>query len=255
MSSHRFFLAAALPDAGDDSVVLPLTPQDAHHAVRVLRIRPGEKVEVVEPDGGGWLVQIEVVSDAGVVAVPVKRLGETAGPKVVLVQGLAKGEKMDVIVRQAVEVGVDEIVPVLTHRSIVRLDARKSAERGERLRRIARSAAEQSHRDRVPVVLDPLALSDALPLLASCARVVVLWEDAESGTIREALGGLRGEAGVRIALVVGPEGGLDAEEVEWLVSAGALVVSLGSGILRTETAAVVAASIALHELGGLGNLA
>jgi 16S rRNA (uracil1498-N3)-methyltransferase len=60
---------------------------------------------------------------------------------------------------------------------------------------------------------------------------------------------------VRIALVVGPEGGLDAEEVEWLVSAGALVVSLGSGILRTGTAAVVAASIALHELGGLGNLA
>lgn len=255
MSSHRFFLAAALSDAGDGSVVLPLTPQDTHHAVRVLRICPGEKIEVVEPDGGGWLVWVEYVDDAAVVAVPVERLGESVGPKVVLVQGLAKGEKMDLIVRQAVEVGVDEIVPVLTHRSIVRLDARKSAERGERLRRIARSAAEQSHRDRVPVVLDPLPLSDALPLLAGCERVVVLWEEAEGGSIREALGGLRSEAGVRVALVVGPEGGLDALEVEQLVGGGAVVVSLGPSILRTETAAVVAASIALHELGGLGNLA
>jgi 16S rRNA (uracil1498-N3)-methyltransferase len=137
----------------------------------------------------------------------------------------------------------------------VRLDARKSAERGERLRRIARSAAEQSHRDRVPVVLDPLPLSHALPLLAGCERVVVLWEEAEGGSIREALGDLRGKAGVRVALVVGPEGGLDADEVEQLESAGAAVVSLGPSILRTETAAVVAASIALHELGGLGNLA
>lgn len=253
MSSHRFFLTTALTTAAEGAVALPLTPEDLHHAVRVLRIRPGEDLEVVEPGGQAWLVHVESVSEDAVEAVPVEPLAEKPGPAVVLVQGLAKGEKMDAIVRQAVEVGVAEIIPVLTRRSIVRLDARKSAERGERLRRIARSAAEQSHRNRVPDVSDPMPLDSALPLLAGCARVVVLWEDSTGSGISEALAGLCGSPNARVAVVVGPEGGLDSAEVAQLEAIGAVVASLGPSILRTETAAVVAVSIALHELGGLGN--
>ncbi len=253
--AHRFFLTGPLP--AEPGQPLPLAASDVHHAVRVLRVRPGEHVEVVDPGGGVFELEVVSAGDSGVLATnlgPVASEGRCL-PRVTLFQGVAKGDKMDAIVRQAVEVGAEEIVGVTTSRSVVRLDDAKRTSRGERWRRIAKSAAEQAKRSAVPRVPDPLAFADTLELLAGYDRTVVLWEEHRGAGIAETLAGLRGLDGARIALVVGPEGGLSAEEVEALVARGAVVASLGPTVLRTETAAVVALALAVAALGGMGGSA
>lgn len=252
MSAHRFFLTQPLADG--DPVRVSLSPEDLHHAVTVLRVRPGEQLEVVEPGVQAvWLVSVVSAGPEGIEARRLERLARTAHPRVALVQGVAKGEKMDAIVRQATEVGADEVVPVFTSRSIVRLEGRKRAERGERWRRVARAAAEQSHRDSVPLVHDPAPLREVLPLLAAFDAVFVLWEEeSRPAGLLTALEAWDGGTDPRVALVIGPEGGLAAEEVAALRDIGARSVSLGPTILRTETAAIVALSLAVYGLGGLG---
>lgn len=256
MSPHRFFLTE--PWAQNDADLLPLSADDLHHAVRVVRIAAGEEFEVVEPDGVGvWKVEAISATSAGIRARRIERIGPLAGgpptPHIALFQGVAKGDKMDGIVRQAVELGVSEVVGVLTSRTVVRLDEGKREQRGIRWRRIAKSAAEQSRRASVPHIADPVEFAEALSLLAAYDGVVVLWEDHSGQGIAEALAPWLGDSSARIALMVGPEGGLSAEEVAALVDAtGARVVSLGPTILRTETAALVALALALHASGGLG---
>ncbi|MDZ4168831.1 MAG: 16S rRNA (uracil(1498)-N(3))-methyltransferase [Coriobacteriia bacterium] len=250
MSLHRFFLTEALAAGEGARVRLPLDSEDCHHAVSVLRLRVGEKIEGVEPDGGVWCARVEAADRDALVATLLTYTTPVARrrPQVTLVQGVAKGEKMDAIVRQAVEVGADAVLPVLTERSIVRLDERKRAERGERWQRIAKSAAEQAHRTRVPQVAHPADWREAREQLAGADAVVVLWEDEHATSLAEALAPLRGRTDAHVALVVGPEGGLSPDEVAVLREAGATVATLGEPILRTETAAVVAVALAIHEL-------
>lgn len=248
--AHRFFLTAPLP--AEPGEPLPLSEADAHHAIRVLRVRAGERVELVEPGGGVLGAEVVSADDAGVVVtavVPIEERGDRM-PDVTLFQGVAKGEKMDAIVRQAVEVGAAGIVPVMTSRTIVRLDADKRAARRERWQRVAKSAAEQAKRTSVPDVAEPATFAAALELLSGYDRVVVLWEEHCGRGIADALSGL--DASDRVALVVGPEGGLSAEEVGVLAARGALTASLGPTVLRTETAAVVSLALALSALGGMG---
>ena len=190
--AHRFFLTGPLP--AEPGQPLPLAASDVHHAVRVLRVRPGEHVEVVDPGGGVFELEVVSAGDSGVLATalgPVASEGRCL-PRVTLFQGVAKGDKMDAIVRQAVEVGAEEIVGVTTSRSVVRLDDARRTSRGERWRRIAKSAAEQAKRSAVPRVPDPLAFADTLELLAGYDRTVVLWEEHRGAGIAEALAGLRG---------------------------------------------------------------
>jgi 16S rRNA (uracil1498-N3)-methyltransferase len=140
----------------------------------------------------------------------------------------------------------------MTSRTIVRLDAEKRAARGDRWQRIAKSAAEQAKRSSVPQVSAPVSIAEALIQLADYDRIVVLWEDSRGTGLADALADLRGRSDARIALVIGPEGGLSAEDVDALVACGAVVASLGPTVLRTETAAVVALALALGALGGMG---
>ena len=260
MSRHRFFLLSELPvEAGGDAILLPLSPSDLHHAVSVLRIREGEEIDLVAPSGRVWRVAVASASQDGLAGRVAGELVDPVAsdaPQVTLAFGVSKGARNDDIVEGAVEVGVAGLLPVLTARSIVRFDAEKRVERGERWRRVALAAAKQSKRLSVPEVGAPVAFSDALPVLSGYDLVLVAWEEAAaSGTgIREAIaaaGPLPPKA--RVAVVVGPEGGLGVEEVTLLEGIGAVVVTLGTTILRVETAAVVATALVLHELGGLGN--
>ncbi|HET6352290.1 MAG TPA: 16S rRNA (uracil(1498)-N(3))-methyltransferase [Coriobacteriia bacterium] len=251
MSAPRFFLTDALPK-GEGAVVAPLAAEDLHHARSVLRIAAGEEVELIEPGGGGWRTRVTAVSADCLEVEPLEQLELRFHPRITLVQGVAKGEKMDAIVRQAVEVGAVEIVPVFFERSVVKLDAKKRADRGTRWRRIAKSAAEQSHRDSVPVVHDPATLEEALPIIAAHDGVIVVWEEARGQGLAAGVASWATEPGVRVALVVGPEGGLSATEVARLEELGAVPVTLGATILRTETAAIVALALAVHAFGGLG---
>jgi len=244
MSRPRFFLTDTMTAPVGATVPLPLSAEDVHHAARVLRITSGEEIDVVDPDGTAWVVRVADLTADGITGELVVVLEPPAAPRVALFQGIAKGEKMDTIVKQAVEVGVARIVPVVTSRTVVRLDERKRADRGARWRRIAESAAKQARREAVPAVDDPLDFATALEQLGCYEGVLVLWEDHSGRLLSAALRPLMRDSAARVALVVGPEGGLSAEEVDALVAVGAAPVSLGPSILRTETAAVVALGLA-----------
>jgi len=254
VARHRFFLQEPLPESAHGAPVdVPLSESDLHHLSAVLRARPGEQILGVEPGGAAAVLQLLSVGAETVSATFVERLAATDEPRVTLVLGVSKGAKVDEVVEGAVEVGVAEIAPVLCARSVVRLDAEKRAERGARWRRVALAAAKQSQRAFVPAVADPVELPHVLPLLGQHDLVLVAWEDADGPGIRAAVSAAGLAPGARVALVVGPEGGLTAEEVAALCDVGAVQVTLGPTILRTETAGVVASALLIHELGGLGN--
>lgn len=254
MSLHRFFLTGPLPDAAMRGVELALQATDHHHLARVLRLEAGDRVMVVGADGREAEATLVAVSADSVTAdldVPVQR---PARPRVSLAPALARRERMEFAIQKATELGVVEVLPVATARSVVRLDEEKAGRRGERWRRIAAEAAKQSQRTDVPIVRDPLPFSGLLAELGRFDVVLVPWEEAASGGL--GIGGALEAAGAApdtsVLVVIGPEGGLDEGEVAALEAAGAVTVTLGDTVLRTETASIVAVSLATYELGGLG---
>ena len=262
MSLPQFFLDEQVIAAEVEAVFpLRLSRDDAKHA-RVLRLAPGEHIAVVDAAQDYFECEVAAFDDA----LPLVRIARhleapAGGPTVLLVQGLAKGDKMETVIRHATELGVAGFLPLSCDRSVLRVDAKKAAAKTARWRAIAKSAAMQSGQHAVPEVAEPMKLAEACAALAGATAVLVCWEEAP-GTARlaDALHDALARtctpaADARVAVVVGPEGGLTAREVDALLACNpnAALVTLGPSILRTETAGIVAPALALYELGGLGN--
>ncbi len=239
---HHFFTEPELIADGRVS----LAGAEAHHASRVLRIRAGETISVA--DGSGRVLDAVVTKIGEMVEARVILEHECRPPQPVLVlhQGVAKGEKMDLVIQKSVELGARRIVPFLAERTLVRWDEGKREKARSRWSEIARAAAKQC---RSPW------LTEIGPVLEGTAgveseegTVVVLDEEAER-LLREVL---PDRAPERMALVVGPEGGLTRGEVLAMQEAGAAAVSLGERILRTETAGPVALALVSYTYGTLG---
>jgi 16S rRNA (uracil1498-N3)-methyltransferase len=238
---------APLDDAGDGRVVLDAG--ESHHAVRVLRVATSDPITVT--DGRGTAARC-VVTDIGAGSVVARVLETTTypqpRPQLLVYQGAAKGKKLDDVVRQLAQMGVARLSVYRSARSVVRWEADKDRRLVDRWATIARSAAKQSRSAFVMETGPPLEWSGLISEIASEApHALVLWEDAKEP--------LRGELPVRadrIALVVGPEGGLGEDEADALRAAGCRLVSLGPRILRTELAPVVAVAALLYHYGRLG---
>lgn len=262
MSLPHFYLENQVV-ALEEATVFPLrlTPDDAKHA-RVLRLTSGEHVAVV--DAARDYFECEIVSTDD--EVPLVRIAQhlvapTPNATVLLVQGLAKGDKMETVIRHATELGVAGFLPLVCDRSIVKLDAKKACAKTERWQAIAKSAAMQSGQCEVPEVCTPMVLEEVCAALSHATAILVCWEEApQTARLSTAIwtGIERCQVSpheARIAVVVGPEGGLTEREVDAFLECNerASLVSLGPSILRTETAGIVASALALYELGGLGN--
>ena len=227
---------------GDDVV---LGGAEAHHAAVVRRVRVGEEVTV--GDGrGAWLTgQCEAVSPKQVVVrVSARNDVPAPSPRIVLVQALAKGDRDELAVQSATELGVDEIVPWQSSRSVSRWDSK--AEKGRaRWATIAREAAKQAHRAWLPEV-SPLTTTADLIARAAASRLLIL---EPTGT--RPLAGLEIDRtdGREIVLVVGPEGGFAPDELTRFEEAGALLVRLGDTVLRTSTAGPAAIAVVSAILG------
>ena len=232
---HRFYA-----DSAAENGFVSLAAEDRSHALRVLRLQPGDETEVFG-SGRRWRAELTVCREEEVTARLLEALPDTEPRlQVTLYQGLPKGEKMELIVQKAVELGVHRIVPVDMQRCIVRLDASSARKKQERWQKIAREACKQSGRVReVPVDL-PLAFPAFLESLAAEEAVLVPWEEARGCSLRsfhDAHPDL-----TRLGVVIGPEGGIEKREVEAMQAVHAQPVTLGPRILRTETAGLCAIS-------------
>ncbi len=240
---HRFY--ADSPSSPSRKVYL--APEDAHHALHVLRLKDGEQVELIL-DGARYSAGLSLEGDGQVSAVLDSLLPDTE-PKlrITLFQGLPKGDKMDWIIQKGVELGISRFVPVIMSRCVVRLSGRDAEKKAERWQRIAREAGKQSGRCLIPEVCAPVAISDLEPMLAVAGNTVVPWEDCRGNG---PLSWSRVHPDLRsIGIVIGPEGGISDDEIDFFLLQDCDIITLGPRILRTETAGLAAASAFLALYG------
>ena len=234
---HHFY---ADPDRSDEQRFV-LAAEDAQHALKVLRMQPGDEAEIIFR-GSRYRAGIRCISEEGVELCPLSALSSTE-PRlaVTLFQGIPKGDKMDWVVRKNVEMGISRIVPVVFSRCVVRLSEKDAVRKQERWQKIAREAGKQSGRCRIPEVLPPVSVSSLPALFSSCEQVAVPWEECTEGG---PLAYVRRHPSLSsLGIVIGPEGGISPEEIEQFTASGCETLTLGKRILRTETAGLAALSV------------
>jgi 16S rRNA (uracil1498-N3)-methyltransferase len=244
-----FLVAPGALDGAGPGDVVRLTGAEARHAAVVRRVRPGEELEVVDGDGVRVRGTAETLApDEVAVRVAHRAVEPVPAVAVVLVQALAKGDRDELAVEAATELGVDAVQPWQAERSVSVWSGPK-VERGvERWSAVAEAAAKQSRRARVPAVRPLLRGADLVAATraatAAGGAVVVL-----DGSAAEPLRAVRLPTTGEVLIVVGPEGGLTVREVAALAGAGAAVARLGPHVLRTSTAGPVAVALVSERLG------
>ena len=230
-------------------------PKDIAHQVRdVLHLQVGEQLTLLDNSGDETLAAVEQVSKAGVmVQLLERRAGKSESPvRIILCQGLLKSARVEWILEKGTELGVAVFSPILTRRSMAGLED-VGASKVQRWRRILQEAAEQCGRSRLPELLPVRPLMHALNDIPRAALALMPWEEEHATSLREALSMFHPHPQsqpITVMLFIGPEGGLTSEEVALARRHGAQIVSLGSRILRAETAALAALANVMYELGG-----
>ncbi|MCP3764282.1 16S rRNA (uracil(1498)-N(3))-methyltransferase [Domibacillus sp. A3M-37] len=232
---QRYFLT----NEQDEQNIL-FSKEDIHHIRRVMRMEEGDHVYTVFPDGRAAVAVLTNVTDTSIVAKVEEWLAHSAElpVEVVLACGLVKGDKFDYIIQKGTELGAAGFVPFEAERSIVKWDLKKGAKKIERWQKIAKEAAEQSHRNRIPAVAEPMSVTQIIEHGNMFdVKLFAYEETAKSGEMPafyEAVSGLK--SGRRMLAVTGPEGGFSEKEAARLQGAGFIPCALGPRILRAETA-------------------
>lgn len=255
----RFFISGNV----QPGEVAEITGKDARHITRILRMEPGDTLDIVDSSGKQYPARIRTGSVHRVtldVASDESCASREPAVFITILQGLPKGDKMDKVVRRNTEIGVSRFVPVITERSIPRPDETAFAKRIKRWRRIAEEASKQSGRQRVPDVLDAVGFEDAIRFAVEekiCCQgrgreclILFPWELETLTGVRDIL--REGGGFSEVLCFIGPEGGFSHDEAENAARNGAQLCSLGPRILRTETCALVLSSIILYEAGEMG---
>ena len=222
-----------------------LGPEEATHALRVLRLGPGDRCCAIVEEA---LYAARVLQTAPQVTLALEERLPSPEPSVsvTLYQGLPKGDKMDYIVQKCTEAGVCRIVPVEMPRCVAHLDG-KDDKKLARWNRIAREAAKQAFRPVTPEVAAPIDLNALCRALPGHQLALVPWEDAREGTLPRLISPDIAD----LAIVIGPEGGMGENEVQRMLDSGARAVTLGPRIFRTETAGLAAIIAAMALSGNL----
>ena len=227
-----------------------ITGGDVNHIKNVLRMKTGEEISVSNgQDGREYCCKISEIEDTCIVCevCGIKEDGMELSSKVHLFQGLPKADKMELIIQKAVELGVYEIIPVETKRTVVKLDAKKAKQKTERWQAIAEAAAKQSKRRMIPAVSEPVDFKAALSRAASMEVKLIPYELAEGmSQTKQILESLPENAD--IAVFIGPEGGFEEAEIHMAMENGIQPVTLGKRILRTETAGFTVMAWIMYQL-------
>ncbi len=236
---------------GEVGATVSLKPEDAKHCAQVLRMESGESFYAIDVQNRRFLAELQAVSKAECTALLREELSDNeAELRVTVYQGLPKAGKLELVVQKLTELGAARLVPVKMERCVVKLNDKDAQKKQERLQKIAREAAKQCKRAIAPEICAPAGWKQLQDALSSHDLLLVPWEDASGlgmKAVREMNPGARD-----IGVVIGPEGGMSAAEVEALAALGAKPLRLGPRILRTETAAVTACALAMLLWGDLG---
>ncbi|CCZ18509.1 ribosomal RNA small subunit methyltransferase E [Clostridium sp. CAG:780] len=223
--------------------------EDVNHIANVLRMKKEDEVQICNQETGeNYITKIISFSKDKIECEIVKKIIETVESNVdiTLFQGIPKFDKMELIIQKNTEVGVKKIVPVLMERTVVKLDEKTANKKIERWQKIAEVAAKQSMRDIIPEIENIIKLQDITK--QDYDEVLVAYENEEKNMLKQELKKLQGKDRYKIAIVIGPEGGISEKEREILKNMGASFVSLGKRILRTETAGIVMSGNIMYEL-------
>lgn len=243
----RFF-KQDLRDSVGINDTFDITGADASHIARVLRMKTGESLTVCNCRGSDFFCEIVDSKSDGVLLRVLERKANTTEPtvRVTLFQGMPKSDKMDLIVQKSVELGVSNIVPVVTARSVSKPDEKSFSKKIERWNKIAEEAAGQSGRGILPKVLPALNFKEAVSKLLENETAFMLYE-RNGGTLREHFLKRPETVGV----MVGPEGGFSESEVFYARENGIVTAGMGPRILRTETAPLCALSVIMYATGNI----
>jgi 16S rRNA (uracil1498-N3)-methyltransferase len=246
---HRFIAA---PENIRDGLIT-LKDENLKHLRQVLRLETGSVIRVFDGNGTEYEAELlDVNKNAAIAKVLLSFRSETE-PKirVTLFQGLPKGEKMELIIQKAVELGIYRIVPVITQRTVVQLDKKEREKKAERWTRIAGEAAKQCRRATIPEVAAPVDFDDAITWSGNYGASLLLYENEEKKCLKELLKCYTINKIKDIALFIGSEGGFSEQEVEKCIALGYNIAGLGKRILRAETAAISVLAIIMYEMGEL----
>lgn len=219
-----------------------ITGSDVNHIKNVLRMRVGEEMRISDNAGSDFYCAIKSIESEKIV-LTVLREAEGTEPslKITLFQGLPKGDKMELVIQKAVELGVSEIIPVAMKHCVVKLDEKRAKAKQARWQAIAESAAKQSKRSIIPTVGMPMGFAQAAEYAKKLDIRILPYENQRGmAHTREVFGSIA--KGASVGIFIGPEGGYDSTEIE-LAKEDMEMVSLGSRILRTETAGLCALSM------------
>ncbi len=234
---------------------IEIVGDDVNHITNVLRMKQGEILKVCNQETGeNYIAEIINAQKNSVTCEIQEKLEETAESNVdiTLYQGLPKFEKMELIIQKNTEVGVNAIVPVIMERTVVKLDEKQVSKKLERWQKIAEIAAKQSMRDKIPEIKNIIKINKISDSLKNekFDTILVAYENEEKTMLKKELKKLENlkDKKYKIAIIIGPEGGISEREIEQLNNLGAKCVSLGRRILRTETAGIVMSGDIMYEL-------
>ena len=228
-----------------------ISNNDVKHIVNVLRMKKGERISIGDKiTGESYIVEIENIFNGKVVCKIIQKIKnkiESDLLNVDIYQGIPKMDKMEYIIQKTTEIGIRNIYPVKMERCIVKLDERTLKKKIDRWQRIAEVAAKQSKRDLIPQIKSLTTIKEICKNVANYDIILVGYEKENKTTLKEVLKKLRNINKSNIAIIIGPEGGIESKEITSLEQIGAKCVSLGKRILRTETAGLVMLSNILYE--------
>ena len=234
-----------------DEKNVTVSGDDFHHMTRVMRMEVGDRFFGVV-DTNAALIEIDAILEQSLRGRIIEWVDEAKELpiQVSIANGLPKGDKLEWVIQKGTELGAHAFIPFMATRSIVKWDAKKAAKKTERLRKIAKEAAEQSHRTVIPHIDDPVTFNRLLQMAGDFDHKLVAYEEeakqGESLRLVETLKSVK--PGEKLLIVFGPEGGLDEKEIEGLIAQGFRTYSLGPRILRTETAPLYALSAISYQL-------
>lgn len=229
--------------------------EDVNHIKNVLRLNIDDDIQVCNLETAqNYMCGINKINNEAIECNIFKKINSEAESNIHIniFQGIPKSDKMELIIQKCVELGANEITPVEMKRCVAKINDKDKVKKILRWQKISEVAAKQCGRDIVPKINEATNIKNICNLIKKYDIVLLAYENEEENVLKNELLKLKGNKSLKIAVIIGPEGGIDKEEVDSLKENGAKVITLGKRILRTETVAFVLVSIIMYELGDLG---